>query len=60
MRACEFTDNDGPCGEEAEFTAKRGTARHNEQDSCMGHLGWTVSGLMQANDVPVTVTKIRD
>ena len=59
MRLCEFRDNDGTCEEEAEFHAQRGTAQHTQQDACMAHLGDTVSALMQADDVSVTVTRIR-
>lgn len=57
-RTCEHRGPDGPpCGVKARFRVSR-QRRHDAQDSCGRHLAATVTALMQADDVPVTVQRI--
>jgi hypothetical protein len=48
-----------PCGARARYRVSR-ARRIDAQDSCGRHLMATVEALMQADDVPVTVQRIRE
>lgn len=58
-RACEHPVNGQPCAAGATFNVTRGR-KHDAEDSCRRHLAAVVEALMQADRIPVTVTKIRD
>jgi hypothetical protein len=61
-RTCEHRDGSkwpDLCGCVASFNVSRGR-QYDAEDSCRRHLAAVVDTLMQAEDVPVTVTRIRD
>lgn len=61
-RTCEHRPVNGnrACGCRAAFRVSREHRSSDAQDSCRRHLHSTVEALMQADDVTIAVTRIRE